>query len=111
MSPEPWRDRIAVMIEDIDRIQSFIGGRDRENFSKDEKSVFAVSYAFVRLGEAVGHIPKSVVEDHPEIEWGDVRHFRNFMIHVYDRVDPARLHDTAMQELAELRRKLQELIA
>lgn len=110
MSPEPWQDRIRGMIEDIDRISSFIGGRTREEFIADEQAVFAVCYAFVRLGEAVFHVPQEVAAAHPEIEWGDIRHFRNFMIHVYHAVDPARLYDTAAQSLPPLRPKLAAML-
>lgn len=56
------------------------------------------------------HIPEDVMEAHPEIEWGDIRHFRNFMIHVYDRVDPRRLHETATQDLPPLLAKLRAML-
>jgi uncharacterized protein with HEPN domain len=51
----------------------------RDEFRRDEKTVFAVCYAFVRLGEAVAHIPPEVMRANPEVEWGQIRHFRNFM--------------------------------
>jgi len=97
------------MLEDIERIGRFIGSLDRDRFINDEKAVFAVCYAFVRLGEAVQHIPTDVTSAHPEIEWGDIRHFRNFMIHVYLAVDPARLFDTAKTDLPPLAAKLRQL--
>lgn len=98
------------MIEDIARIRTFIGVLDRDAFVRDEKTVFAVCYAFVRLGEAVAHVPPEVIVAHPEIEWRDVRHFRNFMIHVYIAVDPARLFDTAKGDLCALSLKLECLL-
>lgn len=90
------------MIEDIRRVESFIGGMDRRTFARDERTVFAVAYAFVRLGEAAGSVPEEVKSAHPAVPWGDIRHFRNFMIHVYHAVDPVRLHDTAMTDLPGL---------
>lgn len=98
------------MIEDIDRIARFIGDKTREDFVADEQAVFAVCYSFVRVGEAVHHVPEEVIAAHPEIEWRDIRHFRNFMIHVYHAVDPARLHDTATVSLPQLRPKLAALL-
>lgn len=106
VSPEAWPDRVRGMIEDIDRIGGFIAGRSREEFLADEQAIFAVSYAFVRLGEAVHHIPREVCERHPQVEWGDIKHFRNFMIHVYHAVDPGRLFDTVEISLPPLREKL-----
>lgn len=102
MSPEGWRERVRIMIEDIERIDRFIGDLDRDTFRISEQTVFAVCYAFVRLGEAVAHVPEDVVSGHPEVPWRDIRHFRNFMIHVYPAVDPARLFDTAKQDLPPL---------
>ena len=111
MSREGWIDRLRVMIEDIERIRAFIGSMNRDTFAGDEKTVFAVCYAFVRLGEAVAHIPSEVIEAHPEIEWREVRHFRNFMIHVYIAVDPVRLYDTARADLPLLAPKLRAIIS
>ncbi|MGH7132784.1 MAG: HepT-like ribonuclease domain-containing protein [Phycisphaerales bacterium] len=110
MSPEAWHDRVAVMIEDIDRIAAFIGPLTRDQFPADEKAVFAVCYAFVRLGQAVTNIPSDVIATNPQIEWGDIRHFRNFMVHVYLAVDPLRLFDTAVTDLPALRMKLEALL-
>ena len=98
------------MLEDIERIRVFLAGHDRNSFAKDEKTHFAVSYAFVRLGEAVFHIPEAVKSRHPEVAWTDVRAFRNFMIHVYHAVDPARVFDTAEQELDSLEKALRNIV-
>lgn len=98
------------MLEDIARIDTFIGDLDREAFIRDDKSVFAVCYAFVRLGQAVERVPPETTVAHPEIEWREIRHFRNFMIHVYLMVDPARLYDTARQDLPALAEKLTDLL-
>lgn len=110
VSPEHARDRLAGMVEDIDRIARFIDGRSRDEFVSDERTVFAVSYAFVRLGEAIQHLPESLLQQHPEVEWRDIRHFRNFMVHVYQAVDPARLYDTARSDLPWLRSKLEDVL-
>lgn len=98
------------MVEDIDRVLGFVGGATREAFAMDEKAVFAVCYGFVRLGEAASQIPEDVRRAHPEVEWGDIRHFRNFMIHVYLSVDPGRLYDTAKTDLPLLAAKLREIL-
>lgn len=90
------------MLEDIERIRVFIGEHSREFLAADEKASFAVCCAFVRLGEAVGNIPEEVKSLNPQVDWASVRKFRNFMVHVYQAVDPARLHDTAVTDLAPL---------
>ncbi|MCL4741496.1 MAG: DUF86 domain-containing protein [Phycisphaerales bacterium] len=110
MSHDAWRERVRVKIEDAERILRFIGDLDRDSFRADEQVVFAVCYAFVRLGEAVSHVPESVRDANPRVEWGEIRHFRNFMIHVYPAVDPGRLYDTAHADLPPLIEKLRGLL-
>jgi hypothetical protein len=57
------------VVDDIDRIMSFIGETPRDSFVNDEKTVFAVCYAFTRPGEAVEKIPVEVRNLHPKVEW------------------------------------------
>ncbi|MEX2218439.1 MAG: HepT-like ribonuclease domain-containing protein [Phycisphaerales bacterium] len=111
MSPDRWQDRVRVMLEDIERIHVFIADLEPAAFKNDEKTVFAVCYAFVRLGEAIFHLPAPVMEAHPEVEWGEIRHFRNFMVHVYPSVDPSHLYETAKRDLGPLAAKLRAVLA
>jgi uncharacterized protein with HEPN domain len=110
LPPIAWQDRVAIMLDDIARIRAFIGTLDREAFIRDDKTAFAVSYAFVRLGEGVGHVPEDVRTAHPQVAWKNVRHYRNFMIHVYQAVDPGRVFDTAKDDLDPLEAGLRALL-
>jgi uncharacterized protein with HEPN domain len=110
VSPEVWRELLQGMIDDIGRIRAFIGPMTRDEFIADERTVFAVCYAFVRLGEAVSRLPEEVRVRHPGVEWREVRQFRNFMIHVYHGVDPARLYDTAATYIEPLAEKLRRVL-
>jgi uncharacterized protein with HEPN domain len=109
-SPPAWHERVAVMLEDIESIRSFIGNHDRQSFGGDQKAVFAVCYAFVRLGEAIVHIPEDVRAAHPQVDWVNTRKYRNFVIHVYLVVDPPRVYDTAKGDLDALEAGLRELL-
>jgi uncharacterized protein with HEPN domain len=110
LPPIAWQDRVAIMLEDIARIRSFIGALDRDSFIKDDKTAFAVSYAFVRLGEGAGHVPEDIRIANPQVEWTSVRHYRNFLIHVYQAVDPSRVWETARDDLDPLEAGLRELL-
>lgn len=110
LPPAAWQDRVAIMLEDITRIRAFMGDLDRDGFIRDDKTVFAVSYAFVRLGEGAGHVPEEVKQANPQVEWKSVRHYRNFMIHVYQAVDPGRVYDTAKDDLDALEAGLRALM-
>ena len=111
LPPIAWLDRVAIMLEDIARIRVFIGEMDRDTFIRDDKTAFAVSYAFVRLGEGAGHVPEDIKKANPQVQWKNVRHYRNFMIHVYQAVDPGRVYDTVKDDLNALETGLEELVS
>jgi len=108
--PEIDARRIGHMIEDIDRIAAFLGAMSRDEFLVDLKTIYAVSAAFIRIGGAAGALSAEVRAAHPEVEWRDIRHFRNFLIHVYDKVDAAHLWEAAAGDLSPLREKLVALL-
>lgn len=89
---------------------SFVGEMSVEGFLEDLKTVYAVRAAFITLGEAAGHIPDGLRQRFPEIPWREMRHFRNFMVHVYPQVDPAHLYRTVRESLPSLRDQLRSVL-
>ena len=114
MSPDPkaipWQKILRLMVEDIDRIDQFLDGMDQQSFLRDERTIFAVCYAFVRIGQGVVMLPDEFRAAHPSVPWREARHFRNFMVHVYMAVDPLRLYETARNDLPQLKRSLGDLL-
>lgn len=112
MSHEPGdeqlivRARIEHMLEATEAAIGFVGEMSATEFLADLRTVYAVRAAFITLGEASGHVPESVRDRFPEIPWREMRHFRNFMVHVYPQVDPAHLHRTVVENLPSLRDQL-----
>lgn len=62
MSPRHWKTRIED-IESIHNIQGYVKGMSFKEFAQDAKTVRAVAYEIVTLGEAARHIP-------PELQGG-----------------------------------------
>jgi uncharacterized protein with HEPN domain len=46
------------MLAAIANIQAFVQGLDQESFAKDGKTLRAVTYEFVVMGEAVARLPE-----------------------------------------------------
>lgn len=105
------RWRLGHMIESIDHINMFLRDMEKSEFLEDLRSIYAVRAAFLTLGEASSVIPAAIRDQFPEIEWRQIKDFRNFLVHVYDQVDPARLYDTAIHLLPPLREKLEAMDA
>jgi uncharacterized protein with HEPN domain len=55
--PRNWKMRIEDILEAIDEIASFTHGMTFETFAADRRTVRAVLYDFVIIGEAARHIP------------------------------------------------------
>jgi uncharacterized protein with HEPN domain len=91
------------MLEATEAAIAFVGEMSADDFLADLRTTYAVRAAFITLGEAAGHIPEDVCVRFPDIPWREMRHFRNFMVHVYPQVDPSHLHRTVIQNLPSLR--------
>jgi len=53
----------------------------------DRKTSSPVIREFEIIGEAVGKLPFEAKEKHPDVEWQDIKDFRNLLIHEYFGVD------------------------
>ena len=58
----------------------------REAFYADEMIQFAIIRAYEVIGEIAKHLPTDLLAQQPQIEWQDIKEFRDFLAHNYDRV-------------------------
>jgi uncharacterized protein with HEPN domain len=86
----PERD-MSLYYRDIldsgNAIMEFIKDITFEEFSIDRKTCSAVIREFEVIGEAVGNIPDEVKQRYSDVEWQDIKDFRNLLIHEYFGVD------------------------
>ncbi len=73
-------------------------------------SVFSCASAVIRefeiIGEAVGKLPQSLKERRSDVEWQDIRDFRNLLIHEYFGVDLEIIWKTVKEDLPDLKKRL-----
>jgi uncharacterized protein with HEPN domain/predicted nucleotidyltransferase len=69
------------------KAQEFIEHLSYDQFSQDDKTVFAVVRALEIIGEATKNIPNSIRKKHPEIPWKDMAGMRDILIHDYFGAD------------------------
>jgi len=58
--PRNWRLRIEDILNAVGRIERFTRGLAFETFANDERTVAAVSYELVVIGEAAKNVPVEV---------------------------------------------------
>jgi uncharacterized protein with HEPN domain len=99
------------MLEATQAALSFVEGLDERQFCEDLRTIYATRAALTTIGEAANRVPETLRDGHPSIPWRQIRAFRNFLVHVYDQVDPVRLHQTVTDELPNLETSLLALLA
>ena len=71
----------------LDRIDSYTRGMNYATFAADEKTVNAVIYNFLVIGEAVKLLPPAVTINSPEIPWRQIAGMRDKLTHAYFSID------------------------
>ncbi len=93
--------------DSIKKIESFISGISEDQFSTDDKTIFAVTRALEIIGEAVNKIPEEIKEKYPEIPWKDIYGMRNVLIHAYFGVDLNVLWKTLHTDIPQLKKTVE----
>lgn len=106
-----WRVRVADIVEATERALGYVQSLTFEQFAADPRTIDAVSYAIVIIGEAVKAIPENVTVATPEIPWADIRGMRNRVAHEYFGVDVKVLWQTVREDLPPLLAALRTLAA
>jgi len=100
--PREWRIRLNDIVDAAERAVRYTHGLTFDQFAADGRTIDAVSYAIVIIGEAANAVPESVIGAAPEIPWSDIRGMRNRVAHEYFGVDVKVLWQTVREDLPPL---------
>ena len=87
MSERDFRLYCEDILESGTAILEFVKGLTFEEFCNDRKTYSAVIREFEIIGEAVGKLPEELKGSRPNVEWQDIKDFRNLLSHEYFGVD------------------------
>lgn len=82
----------------------------KEEFCKDRKTYSAVIREFEIIGEAVGKLPKELKRKRSDVEWQDIKDFRNLLTHEYFGVDLEIVWKIAREDLPILMDAVREVL-
>jgi uncharacterized protein with HEPN domain len=71
----PCRDPQAALediLENIARIERFVGGLDEHGFQLDDKTIFSVQYALLAVSDAADRLGDHAEVCCPDIPWHDI---------------------------------------
>ena len=87
MSERDFSLYCADILDSGSAIYEFVKDLSFEQFCIDRKTYSAVIREFEIIGEAVGKLPDELKQRRPDVEWQDIKDFRNLLIHEYFGVD------------------------
>ena len=87
MSERDSRLYLSDILDSGTAIQKFVKDLSFEKFCNDRKTYSAVIREFEIIGEAVGKLTDELQREYPDVEWQDIKDFRNLLIHEYFGVD------------------------
>ncbi|MFP3871960.1 MAG: DUF86 domain-containing protein [Candidatus Natronoplasma sp.] len=94
----------------VEIIKENTKGMDYEEFKNSEWDVSAVVRNLEVIGEAVANLPDDFKKAHPEVEWRDIKGFRNLAIHQYWNVDKEIVWEIVQDELNPLQQKIEKIL-
>jgi uncharacterized protein with HEPN domain len=99
--------RLDDMLRKAQLALAFVQGFSAEDFSRDEKTYFAVVRCLEIIGEAATHISAETRSELSSIPWSDIIRQRHLAIHHYDKLEAPRIWITTTRDLPPLIAALQ----
>jgi uncharacterized protein with HEPN domain len=103
-----------LLVKDIlaalDRIDSYTKGMNFEAFVADEKTVNAVIYNFLVIGEGVWLLPLTVTGKYPEIPWRQIAGMRDKLTQTCFSTDYELVWKTISPVLTQFRAVIQKIL-
>jgi uncharacterized protein with HEPN domain len=109
-APRSTLDYLDDILDAAGKIETFTRGMSYEEFSGDDKTVYAVTRALEVIGEATTCIPRQVRERYPSLPWSEMAGMRDKLIHAYFGINRAIIWRTVRDDIPPLRPAVQRLL-
>jgi uncharacterized protein with HEPN domain len=110
MSERDIPSLLEDILEAIGNIQSFTKGVSIEIYKSDIKTKHAVERNFSIIGEAVTRIDGSFKDQYPQIDWRQIKDFRNIIVHDYFGIDDGIVWDIIQLDLENLKNDINSIL-
>ena len=108
--PRSDRERLEDALSAARATISFTAGLTLPALQADPKTLAAIKYELLVLGEALGSVSESLRQSAPQLPWPQIRGLRNVVTHEYFRVSPAVLFQVVTADLPILIPQLERLL-
>lgn len=103
MPSERPTQRLADIVDNIDRIRSYVAGFNYDTYLNTPLVQDAVERCFARISEAAVKLGERMDSIYPAVPWIDIRSLGNRLRHAYDDIDSRVLWATIGSDLQPLR--------
>jgi uncharacterized protein with HEPN domain len=107
--------RLEVQIQDIleaiAATESFVAGIDFLQFSRDQKTIFAVERAISIIGATTRRLPISFMDRYPQINWRSLTSVGDSLMFGYLEVDLNTLWKITQQDVPFIKAQMKGAIA
>lgn len=103
------RDYLEDLKAEADAVARFTS-EGKTQFLQDDRIQYAVMMAYARIGEIVKHIPDDLLATQPQVEWKDIKGFRDVLLHRYFDINVMRVWE-AVEKLPALQAAIEALLA
>jgi len=94
----------------INSIESFLEGKDREEFFKSDLLQSAVMRKLEIIGEATKNLNKELKSKYKNVPWKSAAGMRNFLIHRYFGVNVERVWETVKKSLPQFKQQVSGIL-
>jgi uncharacterized protein with HEPN domain len=105
-----YRLYVDDILEAIELIQGYVENYVFDDFTVDRKTQDAVIRNLEIIGEAAKHLPETIKESAPEIEWRKIISFRNILTHEYFVISIPMIGDIIQDKLVPLGKACRSII-
>jgi len=102
--------RLAHILEAIERIERFTGDMNFEDFQAHEMAQFAVIKNFEIIGEAAYQISNELKVNYSNVEWRKIEAFRHILVHEYYRIDMMIVWNAVEERIIDLKIEIEAIL-
>ena len=81
-----------------------------ENYKNDISFQYSANMCIIQIGELVGRLSDSIIEDNTDIPWRAIKAMRNLHAHDYDNVDLDIVWTTLIDDIPMLKKQIENLL-
>lgn len=104
------KGRLLHILEAISNIESFLQGKNAEDFLLDKLLYFGIVKNLEIIGEASYMLTKDFRDCHNETSWNDIITMRHILVHGYYHIDSKIIWATIKYDLPPLKLQIENFI-